>query len=95
DDCYLVVWENPGAGGAFALERIFGNRIDGSSGVRLHEDDFVIDQSTGGGSAFGENQDPAAAYNEVNNEFLVVWAGFGRNDFCAADECCQRRVLVR
>ncbi|MDA8969011.1 hypothetical protein N9F48_02975 [Akkermansiaceae bacterium] len=80
DDCYLVVWENPGAGGAFALERIFGNRIDGSSGVRLHEDDFVIDQSTGGGSAFGENQDPAAAYNEVNNEFLVVWAGFGRND---------------
>ncbi|MGJ8695278.1 MAG: hypothetical protein ACSHYF_03110 [Verrucomicrobiaceae bacterium] len=80
DDCFLVVWENPGAGGAFALERIFGNRIDGTTGARLHEDDFIIDQSSGGGSAIGENQDPAAAYNETDNEFLVVWAGFSRSD---------------
>ncbi|YCM42496.1 hypothetical protein V2O64_14390 [Verrucomicrobiaceae bacterium 227] len=80
DDHYLVVWENPGAGGAFSLERVFGNRIDGTTGERLHEDDFIVDQSNGGGSFFGENQDPAVAYNTVQNEFLIVWTGFGRND---------------
>lgn len=80
DNTYLVVWEGTGRGSPLVLEHVWGNRIDAASGQRLHEDDIEIDESTGGGTSSKENTAPVAAYNSVENEFLIAWAGTSRSD---------------
>lgn len=76
---YLVVWEQNALGSSGSEEHIAGNRIDASSGARLHEDDFLVSQSTSGGS-IKENYEPALTYNPTHNEFLVVYSGNSRAD---------------
>ncbi len=81
DNEYLVVWEGeddtPPLSGDGEFE-IFGQRINGATGVPIGTNDFRI-------SDMGPDSDPSSvnfaalnagvSYNPLNNEYLVVWDG--------------------
>jgi hypothetical protein len=77
DNEYLVVWHGEdNTGGLVDGEiEIFGQRIDGSTGAEVGDNDFRISDMGGSGdSAYGATF-PAVVYNAAEGEYLVVWSG--------------------
>ena len=70
---YLVIWESEGT--TFGEFEIFGQRIHGSAGSEIGENDFRIsDMGPDFDTGFGAFTS-AVAYSEGSDEYLVVWAG--------------------
>jgi len=71
---YLVVWsgEDDGGGLVEGEYEIFGQRIDGATGVEIDKD-FRISEM-GGDLAFDAYR-PSVAYDSQADEYLVVWRG--------------------
>ncbi|MEZ4651351.1 MAG: T9SS type A sorting domain-containing protein [Candidatus Eisenbacteria bacterium] len=70
---YLVVWQGDDAiEGEF---EIYGQRIAGGTGAAVGTNDFRLSDMGPNGIADYSAVLPAAAWNSVQNEFLVVWAG--------------------
>ncbi len=59
---YLVIWHTNGCD----EPGVYGQRLDGATGLEIGENDFRIDVDGGGGLA-------AVAYNPDAGEYLVVW----------------------
>jgi len=76
DNEYLVVWSgDDDVGGLVAQEmEIFGQRLD-ASGVEIGANDFRISDMGCTGDPAYDARSPAAAYNPVTGQYLVVWSG--------------------
>lgn len=70
---YLVVWVDKDVGNKEF--EIFGQRLDGTTGEALGDNDFRISDIGSNGNPQFNNAAPSVAYNSINNEYLVVWAG--------------------
>jgi hypothetical protein len=71
---YLVVWRSDDDTGPLVDDEmeIFGQLLDGPSGIEIGDDFRVSDAGLDGVTASGAF-DPDVAYNPSANEFLVVW----------------------
>ncbi|MGB5260005.1 MAG: JDVT-CTERM domain-containing protein, partial [Gammaproteobacteria bacterium] len=65
---------------------IFGQRIDGATGVELGTNDFRISDMGPDGFVNYRADDPAVAWNETDNEYLVVWRGDDDTGLLVDDE---------
>jgi Ca2+-binding RTX toxin-like protein len=72
---YLVVWEADGLATDDEYE-VFGQRLS-AAGVELGGD-FRISTLAIDGDSARRVEDPAVAYNQQTNEYLVVWEGDGQ-----------------
>lgn len=77
DDQYLVVWEAQDVGGGLSGEEmeIFGQRIDGASGLETGSNDFRISDMGGSGGSDYLVAWPRVTYDPRHGEYLVVWYG--------------------
>lgn len=75
---YLVIWrgvDNTPPLVAFECE-IFGQRVDGATGLEIGGDTRLSDMGPDGDTTYGYPFDfQAIAYNSTNNEYLVAWDG--------------------
>jgi len=69
---YLIVWYGDDANNE---EEIYGQRIDAFTGVEIGANDFRISDMGNDGNVYYGALYPAVAYNNTNNEYLVVWRG--------------------
>jgi hypothetical protein len=72
---YLVVWEGEDNTGPLVQEEfeIFGQRVS-ATGAEIGTDLRLSDMGPDGNVNY-DAWDPAVAYDSVDNEYLVVWAG--------------------
>jgi hypothetical protein len=70
DDQYLVVWEGTDLGPD--AWQIYGRQL-GSDGSLLGTDRFSLSNTGVGPNNLYDALNPAAAYDQRNNEYLVVW----------------------
>ncbi|MEJ2084691.1 MAG: hypothetical protein P8Y44_03310 [Acidobacteriota bacterium] len=77
DNEYLVVWHGEDdVGGLINGEyEIFGQRLNAATGTAQGVNDFRISDAGGVGDAAFDAFEPAIAYNEIDNQYLVVWYG--------------------
>ena len=73
---YLVVWWGdddtvPLVGGEY---EIFGQRVNAATGAEIGGDFRLSDMGPDGNAAYDAHS-PAVAYNNTNNQYLVVWQG--------------------
>ena len=75
---YLVVWRGDDDRGTLVEGEfeIFGQRLR-ANGTAIGEDDFRISQMGPAGDPLFRAEDPAVAYDEVADEYLVTWTGIG------------------
>jgi hypothetical protein len=87
DNEYLVVWQGRDNTGTLVSGEweIFGQRVDAATGEELGSDFRLSDMGPDGNSNYGAFN-PAAAYNSMHNEYLVVWAGDDDTGTLANDE---------
>ncbi len=73
---YLVVWSGDDNTGTLVNDdfEIFGQRLS-AAGTEIGANDFRISDMGPDGSFFYSANTPSAAYNSVDNEYLVVWRG--------------------
>jgi hypothetical protein len=71
-DEYLVVWNGGGPGPDPEWE-IYGQRLDGSTGLEIGANNFRISENGEAGAFIAWK--PAVAYNASADEYLVVWNG--------------------
>jgi hypothetical protein len=69
---YLVVWW--GSDTTFGEPEIYGQLIDAATGGEIGSDFRISDMGPPDDNAFF-GRSPAVAFNSVNKEYLVVWAG--------------------
>jgi hypothetical protein len=83
DNQYLIVWEGDDTATGMANDEfeIWGQRLNASLGG-VGSNDFRISDMGGSGDADLDALNPAVAYDQYNNEYLVVWEG----DDYTADE---------
>src|SRR5262249_7341654 len=75
NDESLIVWEgNDGVDGSDTFE-IYGQRLLGATGAETGDSDFRISDMGPDGDNNFDAGDPAVAYNEATNRYVVVWAG--------------------
>ncbi len=76
-DEYLVVWEGDDNTAPLINEEfeIFGQRIDAATGAEAGTNDFRISDMGPDASAAFAGFAPSVAYNDVDDEYLVVWEG--------------------
>ena len=74
---FLVVWSGSGdRPGQNRLEtEIFGQRLRGTDGAEIGEDDFRISDMGPDNDLRFDADFPDVAFNSTNNEYLVVWSG--------------------
>ncbi|WP_372770634.1 lamin tail domain-containing protein, partial [Pseudoalteromonas sp.] len=74
---YLVVWTADEDTGLLVDDEyeIYGQRILASTGAAIGDNDFRISDMGADGNANYDADFRALAYNNTNNEFLVVWHG--------------------
>lgn len=74
---FLVVWNGDDNTGSLADEEneVFGQRIDGFTGLEKGTDDLRISDMGGDGDTKYDGEHPAVAHNMFNNQYLVVWDG--------------------
>ena len=74
---YLVVWEGVDDTGDLVKDEqeIFGQRLDGTTGVEVGVDDFRISDMGPVGDPRAWARDPSVIYNPMHNEYVLVWAG--------------------
>lgn len=85
---YLVVWAGTDdTPGLLANEvEVFGQRLNAATGAEVGDNDFRISDMGGSGDAdFGVNA-PAVTYNNMNNEYMVVWSGDDNGEGLVNDE---------
>lgn len=70
DDQYLVVWEGTDMG--VGVWQIYGRGL-GSDGSLLGTDRFLLSHAGVGPNGLYDAYNPAVAYDQRNNEYLVVW----------------------
>jgi hypothetical protein len=85
---YLVVWCGTDTTyGLVPLEmEIFGQRLDGATGVEIGENDFRISDMGGTGDPTYGAYYPKVTYNGDDNEYLIVWQGDDTVDGLADNE---------
>jgi hypothetical protein len=76
-DEYLVVWHGDDDMGSLVdgEREIFGQRLDGSTGLEIGANDFRISDMGPDGEVGFFAWLPAVAYNTSADEYLVVWMG--------------------
>ena len=76
DNEYLVVWEGDDDSGALVDDEfeIYGQRIS-VAGAEIGANDFRISDMGPDGDVSFMAFDPAVAYNNTDNQYLVVWHG--------------------
>jgi hypothetical protein len=76
DNQYLVVWsgESTLPGMADNELEIFGQLVDAVTGAELGPDLRLSDMGPDGNASYGAHL-PAVAYNNADNQYLVVWSG--------------------
>lgn len=77
---FLVAWVADEVNGDF---EVFAQFIDGASGAQVGSDDFQLTSLGDGSADYDANRSHgqvAIAFNDVNDEFLVVWAGDDNKD---------------
>ena len=74
---YLVVWRGDDDTGALVDEEfeVYGQRLNGASGVPLGANDFRLSDMGPDGDADYDAYEPAVTYNPTDHEYLVVWRG--------------------
>ncbi len=77
DNEYLVAWSGDDDTAPLVQNEfeIFGQRIDAATGAEIGANDFRLSDLGPDGSTNFEAFDPALAYNGLDNQYLVVWAG--------------------
>jgi Ca2+-binding RTX toxin-like protein len=85
-DQYLVVWQGDeeGAHADGIQAEIYGQLINARTGAEVGTNDFLIARIGTAGDGETDATDPAVAYNSVNNEFVVVFAGDNATDATTA-----------
>ena len=76
-DEYLVVWQGDDDSGLLVDDEfeIYGQRIDAATGAKLFNNFRISNMGMlDGDTDFGASN-PAVAWNEAENEYLVVWRG--------------------
>ncbi|HSH05156.1 MAG TPA: hypothetical protein VLL52_21755 [Anaerolineae bacterium] len=76
DEQFLVVWQADDDTDLLVDEEfeIYGQLIDARTGQEIGPDDFRISFMALDGNNLINADDPAVAYNPVDNEYLVVWS---------------------
>ena len=76
DNQYLIVWEGDDTSGSLANNEfeIWGQRVNATLGG-VGSNDFRISDIGANGDATRDALDPAVAYNNTNNQYIVVWEG--------------------
>ncbi len=76
DNEYLVVWQGDDDNNGLVNEEdeVFGQRLD-ASGNEIGTNDFRISDMGPDGNDDFEARFPNVTYNDVDNEYLVVWQG--------------------
>jgi hypothetical protein len=76
---YLVVWEgDDNANGLVANEfEIFGQLIAATTGQQIGANDLRVSMTGANGAAQFDAAEPAAVYNAIDDEYLVVWHSDG------------------
>ncbi len=76
---YLVVWDgDDNAGGLVANEfEIFGQLIAATTGQQIGTNDLRVSMTGVNGAAQFDAAEPAAVYNAIDDEYLVVWQSDG------------------
>ncbi|KAB2968989.1 MAG: hypothetical protein F9K18_02065 [Thermoanaerobaculia bacterium] len=74
---FLAVWaaDDPDSGPLDNEFEIFGQRLDATTGAELGVFDFMISDMGGLGDPNDGALTPAVAYDSVDHQYLVVWAG--------------------
>ncbi len=77
DNEYLAVWEGDDATGGMVdnENEIFGQRVNGTTGEEIGNNDFRISDLGPDGDATFNGWTPSVIFNIENNEFLVIWYG--------------------
>lgn len=81
---YLVVWS--GDDDKNEEFEIWGQRIDAATGEEVGINDFQISDVGPDGQINYDAFQPAVAYNNINNEYLVVWYGDDNQGSLVNDE---------
>ena len=73
---YLIVWRGDDDRGTLVEGEfeIFGQRLR-ANGLQIGEDDFRVSQMGPAGDPTFRAEDPAVAYDEVADEYLITWTG--------------------
>lgn len=84
---FFVVWAGSDNSGDLRIgeDEIFGQRINAASGALIGGPLRLSDMGPNGAKSF-DAESPAVAYNPVNNQYLVVWAGDDDNNFLVDEE---------
>ncbi|MCB0175224.1 MAG: hypothetical protein H6631_18785 [Anaerolineaceae bacterium] len=74
---YLVVWWGDDNVGPLVLNEaeVFGQRLDGATGIEKGNDDFRISEMGPDGDPNFDGDHPRVVYDYKTNEYLVVWHG--------------------
>jgi hypothetical protein len=74
---FLAVWsaDDPDSGPVDNEFEIFGQRLDAATGNEIGSFDFLISDMGGLGDPSDGAITPAVAYDSVDHQYLVVWAG--------------------
>ncbi|MCB0191331.1 MAG: hypothetical protein KDJ65_05250 [Anaerolineae bacterium] len=72
---YLVVWHGYESNLAIDEAEIYGQRLNATTGAEVGTNDFRISDMGPDGNTNYDAFEPAVAYNNISNEFLVVWRG--------------------
>jgi len=74
---YLVVWRGDDDTPPLVDEEfeVYGQRLNGASGVPLGANDFRLSDMGPDGDADYDAYEPAVAYDPTDNQYLVVWRG--------------------
>ena len=74
---YLVVWRGDDDTPPLVDEEfeVYGQRLNGASGVPLGANDFRLSDMGPDGDAGYDAYEPAVTYNPTDHEYLVVWRG--------------------
>jgi hypothetical protein len=85
---FLVVWmgDNNTPPQVNDEYEIWGQRINAATGAAVWSNDFRISQAGPDGDVGWAAEEPAAAYNPTDNQYLVVWSGSDDADGCVAGE---------
>jgi hypothetical protein len=89
---YFVLWSGndtigdaPSDGGGEDFE-IYGQRIDGATGMEIGINDVRLSDMGPEGDRFFNASAPAIAYNGIDNEYLVTWHGDDNTGKLVEDE---------
>ncbi|NOK59876.1 MAG: hypothetical protein GFH27_549291n68 [Chloroflexi bacterium AL-W] len=76
DNEYMITWALGNVIGGVDVEyEVYGQRLDGTSGAEVGDNDFRISDMGPEGNTDYRAFDSAMAYNSRDNEYMAVWSG--------------------